>query len=188
MNIELPTFLKSHILFDFHLQDFLETWGSLGAFSEENIESTHPIFNQLLRRYGNTRGRQLKRNVMKGFIVERASFVLESVDGMMTSTSTTKRPNMKKRSNVVINLTDIEDASLYSSKLTEMEEKMNLNEKLRCDVVEVNTCITACAKCGKRVLNFGLPIHNLEYHSGSIVNDVDDDVVERLQEVARLGE
>ena len=56
----LPEFLKSHLLFDYHIQDFWELWETLGGFNEQSIESTHPEFNQLLRRYGNTRGRALK--------------------------------------------------------------------------------------------------------------------------------
>ena len=54
--IEHPKFLESHLLFDYHIQDFLELWETLGGFDEQSIESTHPQFNQLLRQYGNTQG------------------------------------------------------------------------------------------------------------------------------------
>ena len=173
-----PTFLKSHLLFDYHIQDFLERWGSLGAFSEENIESTHPIFNKLMRRYGNSRGRQLKRNVMQQFIIERSSIVLNAVDVFVTTTSTTKRPDTKKRGKVATDDSDVcEDTALYSTDLTEMEKKMNDNTALHEHEFGEDTCITACGLCGMRVLNFGLPIHNHEYHSTNInFGDVDNDV------------
>ena len=185
-DLDIPTFLKSHILFDFHLQDFLETWGSLGAFAEENIESTHPIFNQLLRRYGNTRGWQLKRNVMDKFLIDRSSFVLESVDKMKKSTSKKKRgPNSKKREKLgkvaIVNINTHEDTSLYSPDLTPMEEMMNQNETLHGHEFG-DTSLSACAKCGRRVLNFGLPIHNWEYHNGDIKLEADIDVIERMQQ------
>jgi len=57
---ELPTYLKSHLLFDYHIQEFFELWETVGGFDEQSIESTQPIFNQLLRLNGNS-GRSLKR-------------------------------------------------------------------------------------------------------------------------------
>ena len=47
----LPTFLKSHILFDNHIQEFLVLWETIGAFDEQGIESTHP---NLMNYYGDT--------------------------------------------------------------------------------------------------------------------------------------
>ena len=44
--IERPSLLKYHLLFDFHLQDFLKKRGTLlGGIDEQNVESTHPMFH-----------------------------------------------------------------------------------------------------------------------------------------------
>ena len=115
--------------------------------------------------------------------------VLETVDDLVTTTSRTKRPDTKKRGKVSLTFDSREDLSLYSPILTDMETKMNANEKLQHDFTneqQIDTCITACGKCGKRVLNFGLNIHNHEYHSGEITKDVDSDVVDRMAEIAAL--
>ena len=45
---EHPQFLKSYLLFDYHIQNFLELWKMIGGFDEQSIESTHPQFNQFL--------------------------------------------------------------------------------------------------------------------------------------------
>ena len=50
--------LKSHLLFDLEISNFLRRWRTLGAVDEQNIEGVHPQFNQLVRRFGNTRGRR----------------------------------------------------------------------------------------------------------------------------------
>ena len=47
-------------------------------------------------------------------------------------------------------------------------------------------CITACPKCGKGVLDFGLKIHNHEYHSGSISTEVDDNIASRMKVEAEI--
>mmetsp|Transcript_9270 Transcript_9270/g.20023 ORF Transcript_9270/g.20023 Transcript_9270/m.20023 type:complete len:102 (+) Transcript_9270:1650-1955(+) len=78
--------------------------------------------------------------------------------------------------------------------LSEMEIEMNVNERLHPmkdveaeaedeeldDLLRTlkyeDTCITACPRCGKRVINFGLHVHSQEFHSGGILSDFDDDV------------
>ncbi|EJK67126.1 hypothetical protein THAOC_11881, partial [Thalassiosira oceanica] len=40
MDVDIPTFLKSYLLFD-HLYAFLVAWETLGGLDEQNIESTH---------------------------------------------------------------------------------------------------------------------------------------------------
>ena len=44
LDLDTPTFLKSHFLFT-HLFDLLVNWETIGGLDEQNIESTHPEFN-----------------------------------------------------------------------------------------------------------------------------------------------
>jgi hypothetical protein len=48
--------LKSHLLFDWEIYDFLMSWRTLGGADEQNIEGVHPQFNQLVQKFGNLRG------------------------------------------------------------------------------------------------------------------------------------
>ena len=48
--------LKSHLLFDLEILDFLMIWANLGAIDDQSIEGVHPILNHLYRRFGNSRG------------------------------------------------------------------------------------------------------------------------------------
>ena len=47
-------------------------------------------------------------------------------------------------------------------------------------------CNVACSGCGKRVLKLGMKIHQHELHSGSILGEVDADVVARMKEEAAM--
>ena len=178
---EHPQFLKSHLLFDYHIQDFLELWETLGGFDEQSIESTHPQFNQLLRRYGNTRGRKLKRQVIRQFLFERASFVVELIDRMLEATSKKKRTGVKKRGSGDDVVAAREETEASMSALSRLENDMNENRILHPGLLEnfpfvdpLDTCITPCNHCGKRLLKFGEAVHYHEYHSGVITNDADD--------------
>ena len=189
-----PTFLKSHLLFDYHLQDFLETWETLGGFDEQSIESTHPEFNKLLRRYGNIRGKKLKSIVVRQFMFERADFIIDMIDELLESTSKSKRENVKKRGtqrdyhSPEISEDDMgEDLSLA---LTDMESAMNVNELLHPVLQEyptLQTQIVACKCCGKRLLKFGAAVHAHEYHSGSITNEFEEVKAEQMVEMAEAA-
>ena len=72
-------------------------WETLGGEDEHNIESTHPVFNQLIHRFGSIRGRHLKRQITKQFLLERAYFVLESIDEIAEATLRKKRSETRKR-------------------------------------------------------------------------------------------
>ena len=48
------------------------------------------------------------------------------------------------------------------------------------------TALILCKVCGKRLLKFGLKIHEHEFHSGAISGDVDSDVVARMKEEAAI--
>ena len=53
---DLPVFLKSHLLFRFHMQDLLELYKNPGCFAKHSIESTCPQFKRVLPWYGSIRG------------------------------------------------------------------------------------------------------------------------------------
>merc|ERR1712183_44543 len=115
-----------------HMFDFLVTWETIGGLDEQNIESTHPEFNELLRRFGCTRGAQLKVQVFRQYLFDRASYVNDVIDNLIEATSRSKRPDSNARTPSkdlqrigVIDLTDDEE-------LTEVEVAMNNNELLRC--------------------------------------------------------
>ena len=128
---EHPRFLKSHLLFDYHIQDFLELWETLGGFDEQSIESTHPQFNQLLHRYGNTRSRKLKRQVIGQFLFERASFVVELIGWMLEATSKPKRRGVKKRGSGDDDVAAArEETEASTSALHQLENVMNENQIL----------------------------------------------------------
>jgi len=198
MNISLPTLLKSHFLFDYHLQDWLEMWETFGGVDEQNIESTHPVFNELLRRYGNSRGGHLKQRVVAQFLMERAAFVLDKVEEMVEGTSRSKRPDAKKKAESVdaLDLRDVREEDTLSA----LELAMNMNEKLHPSKEKIDlqlrdaldgllyedTCIVVCKLCRKRVIKFGMPIHDHEFHSGNIVDEFDDEVAARIKSEAMV--
>ena len=78
--------LKSHLLFDWEILDFLKTWMTLGAFDEQNIEGVHPQFSQLVRRFGNTRGRRRQQLVMNEFLFSHSTWMVQTVDDMLRKT------------------------------------------------------------------------------------------------------
>ncbi|EJK66444.1 hypothetical protein THAOC_12641 [Thalassiosira oceanica] len=79
------------------LYAFLVAWETLGGLDEQNIESTHPEFNELIRRFGTTRGARLKALVFQEHLFNRADFQNDVVEEMLSDTSRTKRPDTKPR-------------------------------------------------------------------------------------------
>ena len=84
---------------------------------------------------GCTRGAQLKVQVYRQYLFDRASFVDEVIASLIQNTSKAKRPDSKPRGRAkdlerigVIDLTSDED----NEELTEVEVAMNNNELLRC--------------------------------------------------------
>ena len=78
--------LKSHLLFDWEIRDFLKRWRTLGAVDEQNIEGVHPQFNQLVRRFGNTRGMCRQQLVMNEFLFSHSTWMVQTVDAMLRKT------------------------------------------------------------------------------------------------------
>ena len=88
--LKLSKQLKFHLLFDGEVSEFLWTWRTLGGVDEQNIEGVHPQFNQLIRRFGNTRGRKRQKLVMEAFLHSHSTWVRETVDEMVESTKRKK--------------------------------------------------------------------------------------------------
>ena len=86
--------LKSHLLFDGEIHDFLLSWRTLGGVDEQNIESIHPQFNQLLRKFGNTRGGFRQQCMLNEFVFAHSSWMTNTIDEIINKT---KRSKNKKR-------------------------------------------------------------------------------------------
>ena len=64
----------------------------------ESTSKIYPQFNQLIRRFGNTRGRRRQKAVMEAFLYSHSTWVRETVDEMLESTKRKKvRGNNKPR-------------------------------------------------------------------------------------------
>ena len=64
----------------------METWRTLGGVDEQNIEGTHPLFNNLLRKFGNTRGGSKQKLVMREFLFANATWTVETINTMLRET------------------------------------------------------------------------------------------------------
>ena len=84
--------MKFNLLFGGQISAFLWTWRTLGGVDEQNIEGVHPQFNQLVRRFGNTRGRERQQMVMNEFLFSHSTWIVETVDKMIEQT---KRKRIK---------------------------------------------------------------------------------------------
>jgi hypothetical protein len=163
MKIDFPAIVKSHLLFKFLVQRFLELYQMLGDLDEQKLEleATHLVFNEWIRHYGSTHGWLLKQHVVKQYTVERTLFVLEPISEMIVTTSKVKGSNVAKRGKTT-NAEDVVDknTSLSLLKITTMETEMNANEKLHLATYFKHgakhqigdTYITTCSKCVSRKL------------------------------------
>ena len=88
--LKLSKQLKFHLLFHGKISVFLWPYKNLGGFDEQNIEGVHPQFNQLIRRFGNTRGRRRQQLVMEAFLYSHSTWVRETIDAMLEGTKRTK--------------------------------------------------------------------------------------------------
>ena len=189
LDVDIPTFLKSHLLFD-HLYAFLLAWETLGGLDEQNIESTHPEFNELIRRFGTTRGARLKALVFQEHLFNRADFQNDVVEAMLSDTSRTKRPNTKPRGEREDGMEAMEQTvDDEDLEMRQLENAMNQNETLRWTpegVDEFDTSIRVCDRCGKRLIGFGIANHMQEYHSGTITTDRCFNVEQQMLRERRL--
>lgn len=63
----------------------------------KKIESAHPTFNELLSRFGATRGSHLKEMVFQKILFERSSFLLENINLMIAGTTRKKGLMLKSK-------------------------------------------------------------------------------------------
>ena len=87
--------LKSHLLFDGEIHDFLVTWRTLGGVDEQNIEGVHPQFNALVRRFACTRGGRRQELIMREFLFSHSAWMAGTIDKLI---SDSRRQWKKKRS------------------------------------------------------------------------------------------
>lgn len=179
--------LKSHLLFDGEILDWLMVWKSLGAFDEQNIEGVHPEFNHLFRRFGNSRGAFQKNKIMREFLFARAPWILEAIEAMLKATARKRKRDDDDAADdadaagedgderdVELDLVEEEDGeedAPVSAVLTDLETQINSNDALHCKP-GLNTHVHACKICGIRLLDFAMKIHCHESHS-VIVEDAD---------------
>lgn len=187
-NLKLPTFPKSHILFTPHLVDQLRTWGTLGGFDEQNIESCHAKWNLLSRQFGATRGRELKKKVMTEYLFHSAEFVREIIDRIkkLSKREQKKRSNRRRvsqqqqlltnatteelgadESDSVVNRINAEVAfhqELLLSNDTADNSNNGNNSTVSVKVTREDTMVHTCPHCKKKLLAVGLHVHMFESH------------------------
>ena len=94
--------LKSHLLFDWEILDFLLRWRTLGGVDEQNVEGTHPRFNQLARMFGNIRGGLKQKKIVEEFLFSNSTWIVDTIDEMLGKTKRkkgTKSRVRKRRAN-----------------------------------------------------------------------------------------
>ena len=69
----------------------------MGGVDEQNIESAHPQFNQLLRKFGNARGGHRQRKVFNEFVFSHSTWMTNTIDEMLKGTNRGKYKKNKKQ-------------------------------------------------------------------------------------------
>ncbi len=121
----LPSFPKSHLLFLGHLLDQLRTWGTLGGFDEQNIESAHAIWNQLMRQMGSTRGKERRKRVFVQYFLKSAEFVQSNI---LRLKEESKRPNKYAARQTRAETTFENDDSAYVEELADTAEVVGIDD------------------------------------------------------------
>ena len=95
--ISLPTTSKWHIYFtpNCGLDRLVDNWGITGSVAEQNTETVHAHMNQLARRFGNTRGHNSKKNILKAWTVEGSPFVSEGINKLLNATKLSEETKKK---------------------------------------------------------------------------------------------
>ena len=192
--IKLPTAIKTHIIFGNHLLEQLVHWGTLGGLDEQNIESAHAIWNELMRRFGACRGLKQKQLVMKQFLFDRASFVHEDKRDMIEGTTrkkgarygTTKKNSEQQPAEEDTTMEEEDDdVEETAEELAELEKGINESDTLHPYREErqveegdepwpvFDTHVRVCNVCSKRILACALKIHMHESHSGDVEEEAD---------------
>ena len=90
--LKFPSTIKAHILFDnnvsgeSHVLQWVRQWHATGLFDEQNGEKSHTVCNHLKRRFGNRRGKGLKKLVMREFHWQGCSVMREKINAVLEKT------------------------------------------------------------------------------------------------------
>ena len=191
---KLPAFPKSHLLFIGHLLDQLTMWGTLGGFDEQNIESAHAIWNQLMRQMGATRGKELKKKVFIQYYLKSAEFIQSNI---LRLKEESKRPNKyaprrPRAEDVEINNSAVAETQIDTVEVDEGSLVADINGEIALhqplmvvdpstaaddngdgavgnddeETAQVNVSypVSTCSHCRKRLLNVALRVHMFEAH------------------------
>ena len=161
---------------------------------EKNGERTHTEYNQLDRRFGNTRGVMKKVQMFRGHHFDGCSMVQAEIAEVTEATArkiskgkmaAPKRGNAVELDLVGVDQTPRDDeGDIIPAELQDFELKMNQNVSLRgptdpnnihyAALRGMNTDIVACPLCRQRFLGLtSYKIHCQEIHSASIVAELD---------------
>ena len=198
--LSLPTTIKSHILFatptdeskHSHAMQQLRNFRTFGQVDEQNGETAHADVNQLLRQFGNIRGKRQKKLWVRDFHWRNNGVVLETIDEMKKATSRKKSTaersapqpgasdDARDTSDIVEHVLG-DDELFPTAELNEDELEMNDTEELRGPTNDnhadydslpeeskklldgMDTRIVACAECGMRFVGSGAC--NIHYHN-----------------------
>ena len=192
--LKLPTTIKSHCLFGGDVKTQLDGWACTGGMDEQNGETTHTVFNQLNRQFGNTRGVAKKVLMFKGYHWNSCSMVQTEISDVMKATSrkfsngkmsAPTRGSADEPDFIRVDQTPRDDnGTVIPATLEDFELTMNQNASLRgpTDPNNVhynalhgmNTDIVACPTCRQRFLGPTMyKIHCQEIHNTSILAELD---------------
>ena len=191
--LKLPTTIKAHILFGKHTDDAtishalqqLIDFEATGSLDEQNGERTHAEVNQLIREFGNLRGKFAKRMWLREFHWRGHSEIQGMITEMKEETkrkggaSRTVAPQIqldvhRETSETTQRPEDFATASFdESADLTEEEVEINNNESLRGPtnsnhkdfdalsdkskqlLTDMDTKIVVCPHCSMRCVGRG---------------------------------
>ena len=168
----------------------------------QNIEGVHSQSNQLVRRFGNTRGRRRQQLVMNQFLFSHSTWMVQTVDAMLRKTKrNVVRGDAEESEDEENNLTPLgqdgrgggeganpaavhpgrrgngEEAedSLFPQTVTlfAMESRLNCNSAFH-GFKNVDTKISACKVCKRRLLQFAAAVHCHEIHKEHTGNEINE--------------
>lgn len=147
--LKFPSTIKAHILFDnnvngeSHVLQWVRQWHATGLFDEQNGEKSHAVCNHLKRRFGNRRGKGLKKLVMREFHWQGCSVIREKIDAALEKTKRkttgTRRKSLPQpmaseeehETSAIVDLPCDEDGVFVSAELTDAEAEINSTVALR---------------------------------------------------------
>ena len=171
--LKLPTTLKAHILFGKHTDDATIShalqqvidFEATGSLDEQNGERTHAEVNQLMRQFGNTRGKQQKMLCLREFHWRNISLIRDKIEEMKNATkrvggtSRASAPQIHiddhRETSNIDELPDDFETSLseeLTSDLTDEEIEINNNNSLRGPINSSHKDFDALSDESKKLL------------------------------------